>query len=445
MKKAHWLALFLALGLLLPLFSILGGRRAQPASAGTNPAAAQSPILGPLLDIWTGDGVDNYSPAVAYNSLHDEYLVVWWNEQGPNTWDIYARRVGSDGTLKSWFSVAWGAGQKRWQPAVAYSPAQDEYLIVYSYEVTSDDYDLLAKRVKWDGSWMSPEFVINYDADKQWHPAVAYNSQDDEYLVVYYNWWAGGLADIAAQRVTASDGSLSLLSWANVATGAGEYRFEPDVAYNPARNQYLIAYGYESSAGSGILGKVAAASLAGVGAAPEIPICDIALATRFGVDVAAGPDEYLVVWSDSLGVPGSDIHGRRVDGDGTPQGPSSGFPIATTLADDHHSPDVAYGAGYGYLVTSVYYFVSTLPAPGDPGDVYGRYVMPGQDEATGGEFAIDNSINRQTVPAVACAPSGECLVVEMHNTLPHPGENYEIRGRFVMPWRIFLPLVLKNY
>lgn len=432
MKKAHWLALFLALGLLL---GILGRWLAQPVTAGPSPGPVHSPILGPFINIRV-DSLENYSPAVAYNSLHDEYLVVWYTEQDQYTWDIWGGRVGSDGTLKSSFCVATGAGQKRWQPAVAYSPAQDEYLIVYTYEVTSDDYDLLAKRVKWDGSWVSPEFVINYDADKQWDPAVAYNSQDDEYLVVYENRWAGGLKDIAAQRVKATDASLSLLSWANVATGVGEDRYGPDVAYNPAGNDYLIAYGMAGIAvptPPNIRGKVAPASLAGVSVSPEIHICCEDAHQQWGVSVAAGPEDYLVVYIE--GIIMGNVRGRRVSGAGTPLGPGRGFPI---MADFSFMADVAYGARYGYLVA---WGLSSFGGPsGD--DVYGRYVMPGHDSAVGNEFPIDDGPDSQRLPAVACAPSGDCLVVEEDNW---PGADFEIRGRFVMPWHVYLPMVLRNY
>ncbi|MGB5933949.1 MAG: hypothetical protein WBH57_12900 [Anaerolineae bacterium] len=438
MRKARWLAFFLALGLLLPLFGILGGRLARPASAGTSPAAISSPILGWFIDIWV-DTVDNYNPAVAYNGLHDEYLVVWWNDRGA-TRDIYARRVGSDGTVKSWFSVVSNPNKWNWLPDVAYSPAQDEYLIVYAYNVTSTDYDLWARRIKWDGSWMSAEFPIDNDVDKDWYPALAYNSQNDEFLVVYEKYVSSTRRDIEAQRVRASDGVL--LSWRNIAGVANQGRRLPDVAYNVTRNEYLIAYTMDPGivitptlGVQDIYGKVASANLGTLSS--EIHICDDAY-DQDSANVAAGPDEYLVVWEDgALGTSDYDIYGRRVSGAGTPQGASGGFPIAAATANLHVEPDVAYGAGYGYLVTWRY-----ASGTSSGNDLYGRHVMPGQDSATGNEFAIDSGADSQRSPALACAPSGDCLVVEEDNW---PAGDYEIRGRFVMPHRVYLPMVLRNY
>jgi hypothetical protein len=215
MKRASWLVLALALGLLMPPVGAPAGGMAQPPSRTSRPAAIQSLTLDPPIDIWV-DGLQNFAPAVAYNSRQDEYLVVWYTQQGANTEDIWARRVGSDGSLRPSFNVATGEAEKRWQPIVAYSPAQNGYLIVYTYELSADDFDPYAKRVSSDGGWMSGEFPIKNETGLQVAPRVAYNNVHDEYLVVYENAWADGLKDIAAQRVRASDGAL--LSWRNIAS-----------------------------------------------------------------------------------------------------------------------------------------------------------------------------------------------------------------------------------
>ena len=442
MKKTHQFTLVLMLGLLLALVPIPDGGLAQPVSARTYPAGVQSPILDPFINIWV-DTVDNREPAVAYNSNHDEYLVVWYNEQDGGTLDIYARRVRGDGTLLSSFLVVSDVGKDNWQPDVAYSPTQDEYLIVYTYEYdsNSNDYDIWARLVKWDGSDLGApryvEFPINQDSDLQWNPAVAYNSQNNEYLVVYENWWAGGLRDIAAQRVDKDGTAPGGPSGANIATGAGGGRFSPDVAYNEARNEYLIAYTFDVGSNGQTYGKVASANLGTLSS--EIHICDDLYDQDYPA-VAAGPDEYLVTWVDGTwGSNDCDIFARRVSGAGTPQGAAGGFEIAGSGDNNPHVfPAVAYGAGYGYLV-ACRRFNLDLGASGL--DVYGRYVMRGQNEASGDEFAIDNGSDFQDNPAIACAPSGDCLVVEEDHW---PGPDYEIRGRFVRPYHIYVPLVSRN-
>jgi len=69
-------------------------------------------------------------------------------------------------------------------------------------------------------------------------------------------------------------------------------------------------------------------------------------------------------------------------------------------------------------------------------------VMPGQDSPSGDWFNIHGFIESHRSPAQACAPSGDCLVAMEDNL--YEGD-YEIRGRFVMPHRVYLPMILKNY
>jgi len=397
----------------------------EQENVGQGLAAALAPPLGSFLDIWVDD-VDNYNPAVAYNSRHDEYLVVWENDRGA-TRDIYARRVAGNGTLKSSFTIVSNANKWNYLPDVAYNPVRDEYLVVYTYQVNTSDYDIYARRVKWDGSWMSAEISVNLDAAKQWYPAVAYNSQNDEYLVVYENYWSGSLRDIAAQRV-ASDGVL--LSWRNIATAPNTVRRLPDVAYNATRNEYLIAYTYQYNPTDGdIYGKVASANLGTLGT--EMYIADTTF-NQDGVALAAGPNEYLAVWEDGPSTTHRTIFGRRVSGAGALQ---PDFAIVDHFNQACVEVAAGYGPIYGYLVA--WRFIGSS----SHWDVYGRYVKAGQDSAWESEFAIDTGSDLQRSPALACGSRGDCLVVEEDNW---PSADYEIRGRLALARHVYLPLVVRN-
>ncbi|MEZ4556352.1 MAG: hypothetical protein R2854_07880, partial [Caldilineaceae bacterium] len=72
---------------------------------------------------------DQLWPAVAYNPQHREYLVVWQNNWSGNR-DIYAQRVDAQGDLLSWFAVTTGT-HDRAQPAVAYDPVNQRYLVTW--------------------------------------------------------------------------------------------------------------------------------------------------------------------------------------------------------------------------------------------------------------------------------------------------------------------------
>ena len=98
-RKSRWFTLFLALGLgagmLATLLAVPWIGPAEPAAAALAPIAAQGPILGGWRT-YRSDNVDNRASAVAYNSVRDEYLVVWEDHNATEI-AIYARRVASDG------------------------------------------------------------------------------------------------------------------------------------------------------------------------------------------------------------------------------------------------------------------------------------------------------------------------------------------------------------
>lgn len=425
----------LACGLVAPIILLAAAGPLSAGQAGTSPGAVLPgcPHVSPVLDI-RADHKHNFAPAAAFNPIHGEWLVVWYTKQGPVTWDIWAARLDPNGMIITTFNVATDAGVQRWEPVVAFSPAQQQYLIAYARQTDASNPDIYATRVNWNGSWVSKEIALRVQPDKQYYPAIAYNEHDDEYLIVYTNVWAGGGKDVDALRVRAIDGQIR--SWANIESAAdGGVRTLADVAYNHHRNEYLIVYDYANpTAGHSpqIRGKVAAASLAGLNADPELKLC-CPVPTQWGTGVAAGPDEYLV--SFNSGAITGFVHGRRIAPTGEPLGPDTGFRLTQNLPAPWAVGDLAF-AGDRYL--AIWY--AARPSPPNDYNIYGCQAMAGQDWAAGDDFVIEDEAYWQTAPKVACAPDGQCLVV--YEDMAPDGITPRIRGRFVMPCpRIYLPLV----
>ncbi|MBN1581109.1 MAG: hypothetical protein JXA89_10430, partial [Anaerolineae bacterium] len=268
-RKSRWFALFLALGLgtglLTILFAVLWIGLVKPGATVSAQVAVQSPILGGWRT-YRSDNVDNLASAVVYNSVRDEYLVVW-EDHNASEIAIYARRVGSDGyEIGGAIQVAHYSTYTSCQPAVAYSPLHDKYLVVYSQDSKPSlppytDYNIIGQPINGDGTKTETGFLIGGKTIHQRRPAVAYNGTDDEFLVTWdEEQGAGGWYDIWAQRVNADDWSLEPGPVCIADAGDNRHRYQPDVAYNAARNQYLIAYTREDSDGD-VFGKVVGADL----------------------------------------------------------------------------------------------------------------------------------------------------------------------------------------
>ncbi len=397
------------------------------AGQGDTPGDRKSlnggPEVSELFDIWV-EGVDNVGPAIAFNSLRDEYLVVWSNNRAGGAFqDIYARRVrASDGFVLSFFTIISDSAWSYYDPDVAYSSAHDEYLVVYVFNGTTTDANIHAQRITWSGTPFGEFYVGRPDASfDQVSPAVTYNKNSDEYLVVYQNSWDSA-HDIDAVRINASTGDT--VGWNNIAAGAGQWRSAPDVAHCSGSNSYLVAYKYQPNnlAEPGdIFGKVVSWNMGNVSA--EIHICEDSFDQQ-GVAVTATPGEFLAVWEDQTAPPTTtEILARRVTTNGTPLGPVGGFKVAGSTDVHRVYPAVDFGLNCGSLV------IWTQRINSMDYRVRGRYVLPGQDSASGGEITMGfEDYFLELHPVVACAPYGDCMMAQEDDW---PDGVFNIRGQLV--------------
>jgi hypothetical protein len=415
------------------LLSLLGSAQAQRTAS-----IAFYPYLGEIFPISQLNNL-KWSPAVAYSPQHHEYLVVWENDWGGNH-DIYGQRVSEQGELLSWFAISAGE-HDRIEPAVAYDPVNDRYLIVWAFDYLGDgsDFDIRARFIAWDGSSMTEEIVISNTENMEIHPQVAYGLAPEAFTIV----WSGDNATIStyiAGRQIAADsgdlGSIFILS-------ADEYDSTyPDIAYNQARNEWLIVwmqyvfsdwdiYGIRLS-GNGIpqgSGAFAIHNTLSDETAPSVAACDLL-------------DQYLVVYGIIYVTTFDDynLQMRYVSGDGVP---GSTHEVGAT-PNAQLNPDVACSSGgNGYM------FVWQDENPGYGYAIYGQEA--GEAGFTRPVYTIvppGTSVNR-TYPAIGSG-SSQFLVTWVHDiwrgdtaSKNIPSFYQDIYGRIYTPYVVFLPL-LKN-
>lgn len=199
--------------------------------------------IGSSFPISPDGSVDARWPAVAYNSQRQEYLTVWWNDR-PLYDDIYGRRLTTDGELLPWFAIVWGP-HTRSQPAVAYNSQDDEYMVVYA-----EDWNIGGARLPATGGAASHQFgfttsgmssTVYYD-----DPAIAYNPTQNVYLLttqfVNENWYGARGSKVDGVGIL-SDGSgmssgIFTLDGFSTAAQPGL----PEVAYNAALDEFLIVW-----------------------------------------------------------------------------------------------------------------------------------------------------------------------------------------------------------
>lgn len=188
-------------------------------------------------------------PRLAYNSIKDEYMVVWDNLWPGGSRDIYARRVSGSGVLKSQFTVATGFkndDKNRFHPDVAYNATSGEYLVVYMFDSKGDNmqYEVWGRRVAWNGSWLGSEFQIFSWPNRGFYaPRVVWNSWRDEYFVVAnaLDTQTGKWNDVAGRRVMI-DGSTPYPGYSISTQNQSLQPCLADVTYNKQIDEYLVVW-----------------------------------------------------------------------------------------------------------------------------------------------------------------------------------------------------------
>jgi hypothetical protein len=254
------------------------------------------------------------------------------------------------------------------------------------------------------GSLFGSRLTITNDAslDEQ-EPAVAYNSQRQEYLVVWFNDRAGN-DDIRAQRVT-KNGTL-IGGPFYISAGSGADRRYPDVTYNVQTNQYLVVWQHYDPVNEYAIHGRRVTETGQIVDSTDIVIRDggfgISFPGRPTVAYAFTSNKYLVVWEDELNPTPTndwvDIVGQAVNSDGSLSGIN--FRVsADPGGNPRHKPALAYNRRLnGFLVvwtqvTTPYFMI------------YGQLVNGSGVIPSYNPIVVATGVGNNSTPAVAAIPT----------------------------------------
>lgn len=418
----------------------------QWTSAAVSPekTLAAQPAADPLarapfpVDIGPGD---QENPAIVYNSQHQEFLAAY-NVSG-GTINI-ARLSNTGAVLFNDPPVTYAFNGE--SPALAYNSAADQYLLVWC-----EGADIKMTRFNGIGELIIPTVTISTPgiAWSVAHPAVDFNVHGswENFLVVWEAEVQKGAVTtniVMARRVAgvsgAGDGGGEFIGGEfEIASSTTEWNTEPDVAYNLNHNEFLVVYTRDSSMGinpqvQDVYGTLINAS-GGVMAEHAI---DNAGMGQYAPVVAAyrlnQATPYLVIYTDN-GDPQGSVWGQLVDVAGNPSG--GVLSIGAIWGTPEGEPDIASSEALGG------YTVAWSRFDGD-WDIYVRRVSN-----TGNmEDAINVSVcgnvligcNEQS-PAVA-GGSPVTMTLWQDGCFPGSAGGWDIAGRLLGYW-IYLPLVVR--
>jgi hypothetical protein len=386
--------------------------------------------------------IDQHLPQVAYNTQQDEYLVVWHNAWPIQPREVVGQRIDKYGQVIDTFTIASTSfGEGYGQPAAAYDPTNDRYLVVYIYDVNGDgsDYDLKGRLIPWNGPSPSlTELDICTFGSHQWNPRVAFGGTQQELMVTWWNEEQSHLwpSYISAQRINLN-GTLagSDITVATGFMGDGEERVAPDIAYNQARNEHLIVYQRMSSTGN--LGEVSAVRLNANGTIlgdGELGIAgwpDDERAPRVGASRVS--NRWFVVWQSETGAL-NDIYVRGVWVDGTGAIQMWGPVLLANTTINESAPDIGcypewrkclitWQQQYSSSVGPYGIFGQTIDENGTLGDGFSSWIPTAGSTATCSD------------PAVGASTTGWLIAWERDRD-PATSDNQDILARLV--WDPFI-------
>ena len=267
----------------------------------------------------------------------------------------------------------------------------------------------------------TPEgFAVIAQPGNQFHPQVAYNSTEDEYLMVWSN---GG--DIFAQRLSKEGTSLPPVLTITNARGRQDW---PAIAYDSDMGQYLIIWDDDRNAaftGHDLFGRFFEAN--GAAAGPEFSVLTLPASQR-QPRLAFNPsrNDYLLVWSDSRNAiaTGLDIFGQLLRENGLPKGGS--FSVSTAPADQT-DPAVAYSSRTNdYLV-----FWSDNRDP-ESKNMFGQRVSPPNRIGAEINSMVDNASN-QFAPSLSFDEEDGAYLIVWCDDRGGPETFIDLVGRLLSP------------
>ena len=194
-----------------------------------------------------GNPVHEWQPHIAYSSAANEYLVIFELDfyHNGSDYDIWGIRLSPTGSRNSGhLPISDYTAIHERNPRLAYNPATNEYLAVCDFDTNNGD--VIGRRLTSAGAQIGDGFYIFASSRTDRHPDVAYNSAANDFMIVWEYDYAGyGSSDwdILGRRISSLGTRIGNAHFVGGVTAHNEFR--PVIAYNPAANEFLVAWEYD--------------------------------------------------------------------------------------------------------------------------------------------------------------------------------------------------------
>jgi hypothetical protein len=348
---------------------------------------------------------------VVYNPNARKFLVLY-QDLRTYWWNIWARHVSITGTMDSKIQITTIDSDHEAQGAVAYDPDDDQYLVAYTYRTTpGSPRDIRARRLSSSGVVTSETILVATGSTNQTIPEVAYLSGTGKYVVAWEDEWASGTGvDICARLVSPSG---SLASYLDPIAQETQDEDEVHLAPDGTGNVFMLWERPNGLQGYDLFGGRLRVGIR------NLPLVEAERDQRGAAVANDGAWEYLVAWHDNRSGD-TDIYARL-------HYPGRSDPFVVVQATNNQSvPSVAYNPDDDqYLIVW-----QDGRDDADNPDIYAQRIS-GAGVLVGNAFTVTTSPYRRRTPYVAYAP-GENVYLAIWRHYPGTGDNYfDVYGQLI--------------
>ncbi len=327
-----------------------------------------------------------FNPSIAYDSAHDQYLVVYTLSVDSNT-DVYGVRVSGDGVGFGSARLLSFRPELEVTPDVAWNGSS--WLVVWEHYYSNNDQDIRGILVDNLGEPIGNEIPIATATASEQAPSVS--AGGSSFLVTWRDYGTGEY-EIRGRRINAWGGVVDGTK-INVSNLSGQTDLDPDVAFNGS--VWLVTW--ESQFRPEDSWVVAVRVIRTDGTVGSSNIVAYRNENPRDPAVASNGNRFLVVWEQpSTSGGGKDIWAAHVNPNQLSDYTS--IPVSTA-STDQTDPVVAYNGSYLVAWTD-------RRNPPDP-DVYAARVSTDAAVLDPNGFAIIVTTADEDTPAVAPGPDGK--------------------------------------
>jgi hypothetical protein len=221
--------------------------------------------------------------------------------------------------------------------------------IVTWYDFRSGSYDIYAQRVNTSGTvqWAANGVAICTAAGEQSFPTIISDGAGG--AIVTWTDYRSGNGDIYAQWVYSSGGVIWTTNGVAICTATGG-QYSPTIVSDGEYGAIVTWYDYRSGSNNDIYTQRVNASGAVQWTANGAAICTATGDQYSPTIVSDGAGGAIVTWHDYRSGSNTDIYAQRVNASGTPQWTANGVALCAATGDQTVPSIVSDGAG-GAIVT----------------------------------------------------------------------------------------------